>query len=309
MMAGSVPETGGGVAAGLEPIGLPPRQHRFREYFKVVLVTILVAVLLKTFVVEAFRIPSGSMENTLLVGDYLLVNKLAYGFRTPSHVPFTNIPLPSFRIPFVSHIRRGDVLVFEYPGAYNELRPQSTVDYVKRSVGLPGDSVRIVRGNVLVNGNPLAAPPYARPISAEELASSSLTTTNFPPGTEYTQSDYGPVIVPKSGDTLLLRSDTICQWRMLIEREGHTVLVDDDGRIYIDGYQTDRYVVSRDYYFVLGDNRDNSLDSRSWGFVPSDNIVGEAFIVYWSWNSDRSRHPESANTGNIRWRRIGTIIR
>jgi signal peptidase I len=260
------------------------------------------------FAVEAFRIPTGSMENTLLVGDYVIVNKLAYGFRTPGHIPFTNIRLPSFRMPLFSHIHRGDVVVFEYPGPYNELRPPTAVDYVKRSIGLPGDTVRIVHGTVKVNGRTLNLPEFAKPQTAEEVLYSSRNGTTFPPGTDFTQVDYGPIVVPKRGDTLLLDAATIRRWKMLIEREGHSVLVD-NGKIYIDGFQTDRCVVSRDYYFVLGDNRDNSLDSRYWGFVPSDNIVGEALLVYWSWNSHTSDGVVAANAGNIRWKRIGTIIR
>ena len=302
-------DTGEESVAGQTPGTPQDVKHRVREYIKVIVITVLIAALLKTFVVEAYRIPSGSMENTLLVGDYLIVNKLAYGFRTPGHIPFTSIPLASLRIPFFAHIDRGDVVVFEYPGPYSELRPATTVDYVKRSIGLPGDTVRIVHGTVLVNGRALGLPPFARPLTTGEVYYSSRRATTFPPGAEYTQFDYGPIVVPQRGDTLRLGADTIGRWKMLIEREGHSVLVDEEGKIYIDGYQNDRYVVSRDYYFMLGDNRDNSLDSRYWGFVPSDNVIGEALLVYWSWNGDSSRGAVVANAGNIRWGRIGTVIR
>ncbi len=308
-MAGGTLDTGVETPARQETAVPQGFRHRYREYIKVVLVTILVAVVLKMFVVEAYRIPSGSMENTLLVGDYLIVNKLAYGFRTPGHIPFTDIAFPSFRLPFFSRIHRGDVVVFEYPGSYNELRPPTIVDYVKRTIGLPGDTVRIVHGDVLVNGQPLGVPPFAKSPTREEVYYGAGRSTTFPPGAKYTQYDYGPIVVPKRDDTLLLDEGTIGRCKMLIEREGHSVLVDVNGKIYVDGIQSDRYVVSRNYYFMLGDNRDNSLDSRSWGFVPSDNIIGEALLGYWSWSGEPSHSALTANAGNIRWNRIGTLIR
>ncbi len=308
-MTGSALDTGGGTAAGQEPVIPPVPRYRYRESVKVILVTVFLAIVLKTFVVEAYRIPSGSMENTLLVGDYLIVNKLAFGFRTPGHIPFTNIPLSAFRFPLFRQVHRGDVVVFEYPGPYSEVHPSVTVDYVKRSIGLPGDTVRIVHGTVIVNGRTLDLPPLAKSLTAEETYYSEQRATTFPPGTEFTQYDYGPIIVPKKNDTLTLDAENIKKWKTLIEREGHSVLVDDEANVYIDGLRSDCYVVSRNYYFMLGDNRDNSLDSRYWGFVPSDNIVGEALLVYWSWNTDSADGTVTAGAGSIRWNRIGTLIR
>lgn len=297
------------MAAGQEPFAPPQTKRQYVEYVKVVIVTVLVAILLKTFVVEAYRIPSGSMENTLLIGDFLIVNKLAYGVRTPSHVPFTNVAMPTLRIPLFTHIHRGDVVVFEYPGSYSELLPHQKVNYVKRSIGIPGDTVRIVHGRVSVNGATLDLPPYAKAVDEQELYYSSRRMTTFPPGTAFTQYDYGPIVVPKLGDTLRLDDNSVGRWKMLIEREGHSVLVDERRKIFIDGLNTDRYIIARNYYFMLGDNRDNSLDSRYWGFVPADNVVGEALLVYWSWDTDSSTGSAIASSSSVRWNRIGTIIR
>lgn len=284
-------------------------KYHYLEYVKVILVTILVALFLKTFVVEAYQIPSGSMENTLLVGDYLIVNKLAYGFRTPTHVPFTNLAMPSLTLPLFSHVHRGDVVVFEYPGPYNQIRPTRPVNYVKRCVGLPGDTVRITHGLVTVNGSAVDLPPCAKPVDEGDEYDTWQRTTPFPPGASFTQFNFGPLVVPSRGDTILLNTTSLPRWKIFIEREGHSISTDDTGHILVDGKVTDRYVVGRDYYFMLGDNRDNSLDSRFWGFVPEDNIVGEALLVYWSWNSDTAAQNVMANSSNVRWNRIGMIIR
>lgn len=285
------------------------RRSRYLEYLKVVGATILVALFLKTFVVEAYRIPSGSMENTLLVGDFLIVNKLAYGLRTPSRVPLTNMAMPTLKIPMGGQVHREDVVVFEYPGSMNEVQPAKAVNYVKRCIGLPGDTVRIAHGRVIVDGGRLDLPPFAKPVDETGFLIGSRRTTPFPPGSSFTQLDYGPIVVPKRGDTINLNDASIPRWKILIEREGHTVLVDEMGQVFIDGRKTERYVMERNYYFMLGDNRDNSLDSRYWGFVPENNIVGEALLVYWSWDAESLAGGSMAKSSNIRWNRIGTIIR
>jgi len=309
MMAGSSPHTEEQTQPDRESASLQTNRPRLAEYVKVIIVTILVAFFLKIFVIEAYRIPTGSMENTLLVGDFLVVNKLAYGFRTPSRVPFTNVAMPTLRLPIFGSVHRGDVVVFEYPGPYDEQRPAKQVNYVKRCIGLPGDTVRIVHGSVVVDGVSLILPPHAKPLDDREVFNSTQRMTLFPPGMSYTQSDYGPVIVPQQGDTVRLDANSISLWKVLIEREKHTVLVDGARQVYIDGEKTDHYVVERSYYFMLGDNRDNSLDSRYWGFVPDDNIVGEALLVYWSWEADSTARSVMAKSGRIRWSRIGTVIR
>jgi signal peptidase I len=113
------------------------------EYGKTIFITLLVALVLKLFVVEAYRIPSTSMENTLQVGDFLLVNKLAYGLHTPRRIPFTSTSLSSFTLPLFRGVHRGDVVVFEFPGGRDEVKPSESVNYIKRCIGLPGDTVEI----------------------------------------------------------------------------------------------------------------------------------------------------------------------
>ena len=278
------------------------------EYGKTILITVLAALLLKVFVLDAYRIPSTSMENTLQIGDFLLVNKFAYGLRTPRHLPLVARTIPSFTLPFFQNIHRGDVIVFEYPGGMNEITPPEYVYYIKRCIGLPGDTLEIHSGFVSVNKIPVPFPPYG--IQTDHL-NGNLWRQNpelFPQGSTFSNVDYGPIIVPKQGDIVQLDPATISRWRMIIEREGHTVRTTDN-MILIDGAVASTYRVCQNYYFVLGDNRDNSMDSRYWGFVPDDHLVGEALFVYWSWNTEVSVSNISEKLSTIRWKRIGTLIR
>ncbi|MGH2569166.1 MAG: signal peptidase I, partial [Bacteroidota bacterium] len=237
------------------------RARSFLDYLKTILVTLAVALFLKSFVVEAFRIPSSSMEETLLVGDFLLVNKLAYGIRTPRYIPLTNMAIPTVHIPAFSRVNRGDVVVFEFPGSIDQGNPDEPVNYIKRCIGLPGDLVEIQEGQVYVNGKPLGLPTHARRNGSNGAAFHHRSRL-FPFGAGYTEHDYGPLTVPRKNDRLQLTPDNVAMWRSLILREGHTIAYDEQSGILIDGTLAQEYIVQQDYYFVMGDNRDNSLDSR-----------------------------------------------
>ena len=278
------------------------------EYLKTVLITVAVALTLKMFVIEAYRIPSGSMENTLLVGDFLLVNKLAYGLRTPQHIPLTNVRLGSLALPLFTNVERGDIVVFEYPNGVEYLESEGQVNYIKRCIGLPGDTVMIRESRVFVNGRELTGPPRAR-ASGRGLHSWDAGVRLLPGGKGYTEDDYGPVVVPKKGDRIQLSTETIEDWRSLISLEGHRAYLGADGSVQVDGNAASDYVVEDDYYFMLGDNRHNSLDSRFWGFVPDKNLIGEALMVYWSWDPDIDVTSVGDKVGSIRWDRVGTFIR
>jgi signal peptidase I len=204
----------------------PRRKSLVREYVEAIAIAILLALVIRTFVVQAFTIPSGSMMDTLLVGDYILVNKFLYG----PELPFVDTHLPGLRAP-----QRGDIIVFKYP--QDEKR-----DFIKRIVAGPGDTVQVRGSQVVVNGKVLEE-PYVKENPGR--------THTGPPG--YCGYAYGcePTVVPAGS------------------------------------------------YFVMGDHRDNSQDSRYWGFVKRDKIKGKAFLIYWSWDSDR-HWP--------RWRRLGNYI-
>ncbi len=201
----------------------------YREYAEALIVAAILALIIRTFVVQAFKIPSGSMEDTLLIGDHLLVNKFIYG---------TQIPFTDTRFLTIRHPQRGDVIVFEFPEDEGKPFFQQR-DFIKRVIGTPGDTVEVRDKHVYVNGQLYAIP--------QELhKDADVIPPNIAP-----RDFLAPVKVP-AGE-----------------------------------------------YFVMGDNRDRSYDSRFWGFVPQKNIKGLAFIKYWSWDS--SRHLP-------RWNRIGRPI-
>ena len=278
------------------------------EYGKIILITFLAALGLKLFVVEAYRIPSTSMENTLQVGDFLLVNKLAYGLHTPRRIPFTAISLSSFTLPLFRNVHRGDVVVFEFPGSIYEVTPSESVNYIKRCIGLPGDTVEIRSGKVFIDGRETSFPLHGRSTTHPTDNAFRQYAEIFPEGSAFSDVNYGPVVVPKRGDVLKINPAALSRWRIFIEREGHTVQTSANA-ILIDGEATSSYRVERNYYFVLGDNRDNSMDSRYWGFVPSDHVIGEALFIYWSWDPEIPVYSVSEKYSTIRWNRIGTLIR
>ncbi len=308
MQAMSVtPEASGPAEHKEQPAGRT--RTRIREGLEILGITLVCALLLKTFVIEAFRIPSPSMENTLLVGDFLFVNKLMYGPETPRAIPFTNIRIPSIRLPGLGHPRRGDVIVFQFPGSRDEAGPHGIVDFVKRCIALPGDTVSIENRTVTINGME-CDPPYGARFDGECLRSKSVADYRmFPTGSAFNADNYGPVVVPKEGDVITLSPGTIDQWQIFIEREGHAVSQGPGGTILIDGVPRTSYRVEKDYYFVLGDNRENSLDSRFWGYVPADRIIGKAIVIYWSSDDRAARGESGGRFSSVRWARIGTLVR
>ncbi len=218
-----------------------------RPFVQILAVTAGLALILKVFVLEAIYIPSPSMESTILPGDFLLVNKLAYGGRTLT-VPFLNagfLPLPK-----LGDVKRGDVIMFELPGSPRPARPTF---FVKRCVAVPGDEISFHAGFAWINGSPFAAPDCP---------------------------EMSPTTVPRRGDVIRLDSGFSPVWKQVIEREGHSVEV--QGAVLIDGKPSSSYAIQKNYLFVLGDNLDHSYDSRHWGFLPEENVQGRAMIVYWS---------------------------
>lgn len=244
--------------------------RRAKDVLIVLVLTLLFASGLKSCVVDAYKIPSESMHATLMEGDYLLVNKFVYGARSPQKIFF--FPLPHIQFPKWNDIRRGDVVVFHFPGEPNEIFPVKNLFMVKRIVGLPGDTVEVTDGSVRVQDEALR---YFGTV----------------------QHEFSKMVIPKKGDQVSLSRSTIDRWKVLIQREGSTVELHGD-TVVIDQRSTGSYTFRKNYYFVLGDNVNNSSDSREWGCVPEENIIGKGMMIYWSKNSD-----------GIRWDRIGTIVR
>ncbi len=210
---------------------MKPRKKKsnIRETIEAVVVAFLIALVIRTFVIQAFKIPSGSMIPTLLVGDHILVNKFLLG--TPVDIPFTNITL--FKMPGLRKPRRGDIIVFKYP-------EDPKRDFIKRVVGVGGDVVMSKDKVVYVNGRKLVE-PYTQHVDED-----------IKPGQFDRRDNFGPVVVPQGS------------------------------------------------VFVMGDNRDQSYDSRFWGFVDGSEIKGNAVIIYWSWDSEKTW---------VRFGRIGRLVK
>lgn len=253
------------------PAAKPERRSIVREYFESAVVTVIMALFGMTFIIQAVKVPTGSMENNILIGDHFLVNKFIF---SSTHTWLDRL-LP------VRSVGRGDVIVFKYPED-----PQT--NYVKRVIGLPGETVELRGTQVYINGQELPehrvfvkSPAYdsddsSLQIISEDASSASATYTVY--------WEHGE-------DDSWLRSSF------------------HHGRYGVN----EPYTVPENSYFVMGDNRDDSQDSRYWGSVPRENIVGRALIVYWSYDEKAAQY----NSQNLvldlirytRWRRTGTLIR
>jgi len=295
-----------------------------RELFSVILWTFVIVLILINFVGSFSYTDSASMGGTVDPGDFVWVNKLAYGPR------FMNY----FRLPGYSHIKRNDVVVFNYPLEF-DLPVNKKRNYMKRCIGLPGDTVKIFDRDVFIGKKALEDYPdfhysytikattdtlekyvnRAMHITETEVGTSTkeyifmlskaeadsvrkipgVTSVNpsitidsptnmFPTGSNYRWNDdnYGPIVVPKKGTTVHLSTDSLSIYDKIIKFYEHHKLETKHDSIFIDGTYTTHYTFKMDYYFMMGDNRDNSIDSRRWGFVPEDHIIGKASFVFCS---------------------------
>ncbi|MEI8134362.1 MAG: signal peptidase I [bacterium] len=278
-------------------------------FWRSLIIAALIAIGIRSFFVEAFRIPTGSMKNSLLVGDYLFVNKLAYSFKSPKYLPFTNVKIPHIGFNTFK-VDRGDVVVFEFPGNRDEIIPmEKNVNYIKRCIGIPGDNIEVRNKQVYVNGVAMVNPekwitsndtmPKGHPEPGGNL---------FPKGiSNWNRDNYGPIHVPKKGEVIKLNASNYEQWAVFIAREDHKVDME-NGIVLIDTKPVSSYTVERDYLWMMGDNRDNSLDSRYWGFAPVDNVIGSGLFIYWSMfnppYAPTEGDPDEVQKFHIRWDRI-----
>ncbi len=266
----------------------------------------IVVMILNGLAIASFVVPTGSMEGTVRAGDFLFVNRAVFGPSTPQIIPLLNIPLPYVRLPGLRQPQRGEIIVFIFPGYRDEVQPREFQYYLKRCVAVAGDTVEIRNKRLFVNGVEQPLPPQGIVTDLPPPPGDQYRT--FPRGRGYTRDNYGPIRVPKRGDTIWLNLENLLEWDIFIRREGHTLSVR-GGRILVDGRETTFYVVERDYCFGLGDNRDNSEDSRYWGFIPMENVVGKPMIVYWSWDPMIPLGSLVEKIVSIRWERIGALVR
>jgi signal peptidase I len=361
-----------------------------REWADALIFAMVVASLVRWFFFEPFTIPTPSMEKSLLVGDYLFVSKLHYGARTPKtilQVPLTHqkiwgteipsyldwIQLPQFRLPGFSEVKKGDCVVFNWPG--DTLFPSDLrTNYIKRCVGTAGDVLEVRKTQVFINGKKMENPAdlqfkywigstvqidpsffkkmgiaryddgfpkpdlhapiqffndpqsglyvyslHLKPELAEKLRKEEFikkVVISDPldehPGMVYAydssnhwnEDSYGPITIPKEGMKIQLSADNIRKYYTVIQRyEDNDQTELRNGKVFIDGKQTEEYIFKQDYYWMMGDNRHNSLDSRFWGFVPADHVVGKAWFIWLSIDPDNRFVVDG-----IRWKRLFSLI-
>ena len=264
------------------------------EFFRQLFWAAIAAFFIITFIIQNTRIPTGSMEDTILVGDFVLVNKFIYGSSSPKYIPFTEIEIPFFRLPALKEPKATDIVVFEFPGDRDKLfATERGVNYVKRCIGTPGDTIQIIDKVVYVNGKQFWIPPFIKYYRGrygsflKPIPKGVAEPRIFPKGMPWNEDNYGPLVIPKKGSTIPLNIYNVEQWRTTIDREyGERVVDIQNGVVTIKGTPVSSYKFKKDYFFMMGDNRDDSLDSRFWGFVARDMVVGQAFITLFSWDRD-----------------------
>jgi signal peptidase I len=359
-----------------------------REWVDAIVFAVIAATLIRTFFIEAYVIPTPSMERSLLVGDFLFVSKVNYGPRvpmTPIAFPFAHhtmplintkaywdgVKIPYYRLPGFSNVKKGDVVVFNYPmDADSPLyRPvDKRENFIKRCQGAPGDTLSVVDAQVYVNHKEMPNPPGEQieynfttsgidvnpqiyhdlnisfydptkpniPTMTKEsygvlkgysnvktltpvIAPRGVSDPNSPvyptnqnhpvgppnlmlkgkqPDYKWNIDNYGPIIIPKKGWTVKLDSMTYPLYERVIKVYENNQLKVEGNDIYINGKKTDSYTFKMNYYWMMGDNRHDSDDSRFWGFVPEDHIVGKALFIWMSWDDSGSFFSK------IRWSRL-----
>jgi signal peptidase I len=387
------------------------RKSPSREWIDAAVFAIVAATIIRTFIFEAYTIPTESMEKTLLVNDFLFVNKLSYGPRlpqTPISFPFVHNTLPGMpttpsylkwvqvpytRLPGFTKVQRNDVVVFNFPAGdtiinlegfgsavpyYDVLRDKyagnrdqlkadypilvhpmdKTDNYIKRCTGVSGDNIEVRDGQLFVNNQPGFVPPDAQTDYIVETNGTAFTAEFFEnklgidvdnPGDQLQTSSsmpntyvinmtasqaamvkkepncktikpylyengtavfpydaknfpwspdhYGPIHIPRKGEIITITPANIELYRRLITVYEHNKLEEKDGKYFINGKQTNTYNIKWNYYWMMGDNRHRSQDSRFWGFVPETNVVGKASLIWFSWN------------GGPRWNRLFKSIK
>lgn len=363
-------------------------ENKTADTISSLLFAVIVATLVHTYIIQPYTIPTSSLEKSLLVGDFLFVSKLNYGPRVPmttvalpmvhDSIPLTKRKsylswpqLPYFRLPAFEKIKRNDIVVFNWPvdtvryfhepeGMPGVIKPiDKKSNYVKRCVGIPGDSLSIKDGFVFINGKKLILPERAKPQYSYTVALDGKTAIDFEtifkelditdgfatnrqkdtilfkalteagaarlkntPGVigvkqviyngndngifphinKWSQDNFGPIYIPEAGKTVALTNESLPFYKEIITNYEGKKLELQGSKFLIDGKPTTTYTFEQNYYWMMGDNRHNSEDSRYWGYVPENHIVGKPVFIWLSWDTN------GKGINKIRWSRVFTTV-
>ncbi|MFV8373969.1 signal peptidase I [Flavobacterium sp. LB1P62] len=363
-------------------------ENKTADTISSLLFAVIVATVVHTYFIQPYTIPTSSLEKSLLIGDFLFVSKMNYGARVPmttvalpmvhDSIPLTKSKsyltwpqLPYLRLPGIQNINRTDIVVFNWPvdtvykffdtskrRAYKPVDKKS--NYVKRCVGIPGDSLSIKDGIVYINGKILQLPERAKPqfsyavaldgktsidfesllkelditddagfktdlrdtlflkaltaagaerlknvpgvVSVTRQISKGIEGGIFPHINKWNRDNFGPIYIPQKGKTVSLTTETLPFYRMIISEYEKKDLKVNGSEIRIDGKVVDSYTFDQNYYWMMGDNRHNSEDSRYWGYVPEDHIVGKPIFIWLSID------PHGKGLNKVRWDRVFTTV-
>lgn len=247
--------------------------------------SIIFTSMINIYIIQPFVIPTPSMKDSLLVGDFLFVSKLHYG-------------IYYLRLPCFKQINHNDIIVFNFPNDFKKIPLEKKDYYLKRCIGLPGDILSIKNGLIYINGIldnkvPKILKKYILPKNLKEY-------NIYPENKLWNRDNYGPIYIPKKGDYLNLNLENISFYKDLITKYENSSLKIKKNKIFINNKVQSKYLVNKNYYFMLGDNRNNSLDSRYWGLIPYDHIVGKPLFIWLSILFSKNEF--------VRWNRCFTII-
>ena len=242
------------------------------------------------------------MANSLLPGDFIIVNLAAYKIKTPAYIPILGIPIPSVTLLNISKPENNDVVIFRFPSVYTGIDPYYSTNLVKRIVAGPGDTLQFINKRVYVNGSEISLPKSILRSFNNIKPAGTEDEGIFYSSSGWNNHNYGPIRIPAKGDTIHVNLENINIWKQLIVYEYEKKVVREEGSVItIEGKPVRDYIVKKYHYFVIGDNFSNSHDSRHFGFINEDMITGKAMFIYWS--VDKIESASSIFSG-IRWDRI-----